>query len=263
MSILKTITNTVSKIVSSVKVGVDRAIASNEKTQADIKSGKLTVLSSQLPNIKSVLPVVKDVIKLSTPIIKTAATVVKDFVVRNPKTAIATVTAGTIIAKSEKLKVSDIPKSFDTLTTNTARFIDNPSKETALKIYTDDPLASTVLSTLGLLGAGYVGAKVTEASINTVNTFLTDKTISDFEKYVPKTPDEVTPPVPDIPKTPTKNPASDVPITPSTQVVGRSAGGVSKHRPRSKAKYNTPSIVNRIHIDILPKTLYVHRRIGY
>jgi hypothetical protein len=268
--------------VSSVYLGVKEAVV-GQSNQVVSPNTKLTTstanfLAPFVPAVKQATIATTASVAVSSGLVSTVATAAKtaaapitssisksytsSFATAPLKTVAYTAAAGVgglVVAKSTTAKqsIANLPSSVDIFTTNTAKFIDNPTLETAKTIGQESPILTGAI----LAGTALVVGKAASGIISGVsNTIATNKNTAAIENSM------VNPQVQTLPKTSTSDlpkalaastPQSLVPITPSTQVLGKSASSTSiKKYKRSTSK---PSSYNqRMSINIFnqSKTLY-------
>jgi len=222
----------VSNVVQTIKSAV-----TGKGVQANTSSTVVNKVLSTAASNPFAVASVATVAKLG--VAKTVATAIS-----NTKTvAVATVGAPIAASYVASKGVSSTAKSLGEAQSNVGQFTSNvyeavkePSKENLKSIYTENPVIAGAVTAAGayIVGKGAVGALVTNKIIDdnskTVTEVLPKETLTEG-KIIPST-----------------SSSSLVPITPETQIIGKSASSVSKTRRRTTKK---AAPVSRINVNVI------------
>ena len=256
-----TIFSTIGNLLSSTYNKVETFLVGSENKGLIAKSTSQAAIAVSAPIIVSsgLVSTVASAAKVAVnPIISSLSkSYTNAFATKPIKTTIGTVATGLVgvtVAKSSTAKqaILKLPSSANTLTTNVAQFIDDPSTETGIKILEDNPVLSGALIGLGALSAGKGLISATTSLLNTSAIREQTNTIKGSKGSGVKILNtDGTLPAPQNDSSYKKGLtplSSAVPITPQTQVLGKPAGtkSLSKYRKTIKkpTNYNQTMKVN-------------------
>ncbi len=159
-----------------------------------------------------------------------------------------------------------VPSSVANFAGNVAQFSSNPSWDSAKEIISENPIVSGAVAfgAATIVGGGILGAVNTAINTSAIrsNTKATEKAIASLtDSTLPAVSNSILTASEGLPKALSgTSAASGIPITPSTQIIGKSAG-VARKNQRKKNSLTTSALrqVMRVTINNQGKHLYTNR----